>query len=120
MKGILFRSFLTLTLIGYGATAYSQTPGSEKKRVSSSAEIGGTRGTPNSQSRSGAPRVPSSLPESHIPPRSPDLGSPTFPLSPSIGPGSGLLGPEAGRAPSRLRSDTSKEHHKTGSGMKER
>jgi membrane fusion protein (multidrug efflux system) len=39
--------------------------------------------------------------ESHVPPRSPDLGSGRFPLAPSIGPGSGLLGPEAGRTPPR-------------------
>lgn len=39
-------------------------------------------------------------PESHVPPRSPDLGIPTSPLSPSTaGPGSGLLGLEAGRTP---------------------
>ncbi|WP_447601019.1 efflux RND transporter periplasmic adaptor subunit [Nitrospira sp. Nam80] len=44
-------------------------------------------------------------PSSFVPPRSPDLGSPRFPLSPSIGPGSGLLGPEGGRSPSRLRSE---------------
>ena len=48
-------------------------------------------------------------PRSLIPPRSPDLGSPRFPLSPSIGPGSGLLGPEAGRSPSRLRSGDNRE-----------
>lgn len=43
--------------------------------------------------------------ETLIPPRSPDLGRSTHPLAPSIGPGSGLLGPEGGRGPSRLRSD---------------
>jgi membrane fusion protein (multidrug efflux system) len=43
-------------------------------------------------------------PKSYVPPRSPDLGELYFPLSPSIGPGSGLLGPEAGRSPARLRS----------------
>jgi membrane fusion protein (multidrug efflux system) len=48
-------------------------------------------------------------PSSFVPPRSPDLGSPRFPLSPSIGPGSGLLGPEAGRSPSRLRSGDGRE-----------
>lgn len=38
--------------------------------------------------------------ESHVPPKSPDLGVPTNPLSPSTaGPGSGLLGVEAGRIP---------------------
>jgi len=34
--------------------------------------------------------------ESHVPPRSPDLGSTYFPLAPAIGPGSHGLGPEAG------------------------
>jgi membrane fusion protein (multidrug efflux system) len=49
--------------------------------------------------------VPRDLtPESHVPPRSPDLGAPTSPLSPSIGPGSGSLGPESGRSPTRFRS----------------
>jgi len=43
--------------------------------------------------------------ESQVPPRSPDLGRATTPLSPSIGPGSGLLGLESGRSPSRLRSN---------------
>ena len=44
------------------------------------------------------------VPSSFIPRRSPDLGATTDPLTPSIGPGSGSLGPEAGRSPSRLRS----------------
>jgi len=44
------------------------------------------------------------MPSSFVPRRSPDLGSATAPLTPSIGPGSGSLGPEAGRSPSRLRS----------------
>ena len=39
-------------------------------------------------------------PQSYIPPRSPDLGSAYFPLSPGIGPGSQRLGPEAGLPPS--------------------
>jgi membrane fusion protein (multidrug efflux system) len=47
-------------------------------------------------------------PSSFVPPRSPDLGSPRFPLSPSIGPGSGLLG-QGGRSPERLRSGPDKE-----------
>ena len=45
------------------------------------------------------------VPSSFVPRRSPDLGATTFPLTPSIGPRSGSLGPEAGRSPSRLRSD---------------
>jgi membrane fusion protein (multidrug efflux system) len=48
-------------------------------------------------------------PRSYVPSRSPDLGSARLPLSPSIGPGSGLLGPEGGRSPSRLRSGTGNE-----------
>lgn len=44
------------------------------------------------------------VPSSFVPRRSPDLGATTFPLTPSIGPGSGSLGPEAGRSSSRLRS----------------
>jgi hypothetical protein len=55
-------------------------------------------------------------PESYVPPRSPDLGALTAPLAPSIGPGSGLLGPDAGRSPSRLRSTTETERGGTGSG----
>jgi membrane fusion protein (multidrug efflux system) len=52
-------------------------------------------------------------PTSFIPPRSPDMGGPRFPLSPSIGPGSGLLGPEGGRSPSRLRSGPPGESGRT-------
>ena len=52
-------------------------------------------------------------PSSFVPSRSPDLGSSTFPLTPSIGPGSGLLGPEAGRSPSRLRSGEKEGERRT-------
>lgn len=45
------------------------------------------------------------LPSTFVPRRSPDMGVSTFPLAPSIGPGSGSLGPEAGRGGSRMRSD---------------
>jgi len=55
-------------------------------------------------------------PRSLVPPRSPDLGSPRFPLAPSIGPGSGLLGPEGGRGPARLRSGGEKENGRHTSG----
>jgi membrane fusion protein (multidrug efflux system) len=56
-------------------------------------------------------------PRSFVPPRSPDLGSPRFPLSPSIGPGSGSLGPEGGRSPSRFRSGDDKDHGRHPFGM---
>lgn len=51
---------------------------------------------------------------SQVPPRSPDLGRATQPLTPSIGPKSGLLGPESGRGPSRLRANMESE---VGSGV---
>ena len=43
------------------------------------------------------------LPNSFVPKRSPDMGVAAFPLTPSIGPGTGSLGPEAGRGASRMR-----------------
>src|SRR5688500_2631341 len=46
-------------------------------------------------------RVRDFTPESHVPYRSPDLGSAYSPLSPSIGPGSSSLGPAAGPDASR-------------------
>lgn len=42
-------------------------------------------------------------PRSYVPRHSPDMGNTSPPLTPSIGPGSGSLGPEGGRSPSRLR-----------------
>jgi membrane fusion protein (multidrug efflux system) len=53
------------------------------------------------RAREGNDRRPGSL----VPRRSPDLGATNFPLTPAIGPESGSLGPEAGRSPSRLKSD---------------
>ncbi len=75
----------------------------ERKRSSDVPGLTHPSGSPGGGRR---PEARDVTPESHVPPRSPDLGSPTAPLSPSIGPGSGLLGPEAGRGPSRLRSGT--------------
>lgn len=60
--------------------------------------------------KSGVPhRDLGAAPDSHVPSRSPELGASTVPLAPSIGPGSGLLGPEAGRSPARLRSHGGRE-----------
>lgn len=47
--------------------------------------------------------------KSYVPARKSDLGTPTTPLSSSIGPGSGSLGPEGGRSPARLRLDREAE-----------
>jgi hypothetical protein len=55
-------------------------------------------------------------PESHVPLRSPDLGSSYFPLSPSIGPGSSSLGPAAGPDASRRGSNTERELERNRSG----
>jgi len=52
---------------------------------------------------SGRPELFEHSPRSFVPRHSPDLGVSASPLAPSIGPGSGLLGPEGGRSPSRLR-----------------
>ncbi len=57
---------------------------------------------------------------SFVPRRSPDMGVATFPLTPSIGPGSGSLGPEAGRGASRLKSGLGMEEgsHASGAGRR--
>ena len=55
-------------------------------------------------------------PESHVPPRSPDLGSAYFPLSPSIGPGSSSLGPAAGPDASQRGSNTERDLERNRSG----
>lgn len=77
----------------------------------------GTGGPGSSSRMPDMPRVPDSptphirlfTPESHVPFRSPDLGSAYAPLSPSIGPGSSSLGPEAGPDASRRRPDTDQD-----------
>lgn len=51
-------------------------------------------------------------PRSLVPRHSPDLGVSASPLAPSIGPGSGLLGPEGGRSPSRLRLDLDQDRRR--------
>src|SRR5262245_8178715 len=114
MKNILLTSILTVTLVTDGAVVYSQARDSSSNRLLNREGTSDTANTPHSHSRLRDPSGPHSLPESHIPPRSPDLGSPTFPLSPSIGPGSGLLGPDAGIGPSRLRSGAESESNRSG------
>lgn len=86
----------------------------ENEAIGSATTVPGTDTTRGERGRqtpstmgSGFERLDHS-PSSFVPPRSPDLGSPRFPLSPSIEPGSGSLGPEGGRSPWRLRSGDDK------------
>lgn len=110
MKNTLLRSILTVTFLMYGAVVYGQTPDLYGNRRTTPTESPDITDVPNVHGESHTPRAPSALPDSHIPPRSPDLGSPTFPLSPSIGPGTGLLGPGSGPGPARLRSGHESEN----------
>lgn len=100
MKQVLTSSVMLIVLLMLTAPAQAQSRGVERTHQSRPSDMSGTMRTPGSLSE---PRF--SPPDSHIPARSPDLGSATLPLSPSIGPGSGLLGPESGRGPTRLRSE---------------
>ena len=101
MQQVLTGSIMLIALVVLTALAQAQSRGSESRHQAQPSDMPGTMRSPGSLSE---PRF--SPPDSHIPPRSPDLGSATSPLSPSIGPGSGLLGPESGRGPTRLRSGT--------------
>ena len=56
-------------------------------------------------------------PSSFVPRRSPDLGATAFPLTPSVGPDSKSLGPEAGRRPSQLKSEFGADEGRRASGI---
>ena len=56
-------------------------------------------------------------PSSFVPRRSPDLGATAFPLTPSVGPDSKSLGPEAGRRPSQLKSGFGADEGRRASGI---
>ena len=101
MKQILTNVVTLIAWIMLTTIAQAQSRGLESRQQARPFDRPGLTPTPGPLSR---PRF--TPPDSHVPPRSPDLGSATFPLSPSIGPGSGLLGPESGRGPMRLRSGT--------------
>lgn len=95
-----------ISLVFCSAIAQAQPPESDSLRQSAPLETSGMTRAPNSSWESWLNHGARDFrPESQVPPRSPDLGRATTPLSPSIGPGSGLLGPESGRSPSRLRSN---------------
>lgn len=101
MKQALTSSIMLIVLVVLTTLAQAQSRGVERPHQAQPSDGPGPMRSPGSLNE---PRF--SPPNSHIPPRSPDLGSATSPLSPSIGPGSGLLGPESGRGPTRLRSGT--------------
>mgnify|MGYP001557994349 CR=1 FL=1 len=106
MKHNILSTFLLISLVSWSAIVHAQSLGSTSTPQSAPSGTSGMTPAPRSSWEGwlnhGARDV---TPESHVPPRSPDLGRATAPLSPSIGPGSGLIGPEAGRSPSRLRSN---------------
>lgn len=111
MKDFTLESILILFLLTDSAAVLcGQTPDLYGNRPTNPSRPSDITGRSNAHSGPRPSPVPGALPESHIPPRSPDLGSPTFPLSPSIGPGSGLLGPESGPGPARLRSGHESEN----------
>ncbi len=117
MTPVMLGSVMLIALVAPTAVAHGQSRGSERTRQSSpvgTPDVAHTPGNPGGGFRHGER---GSTPESHVPPRSPDLGLPTFPLSPSIGPGSGSLGPEAGRGPSRPRSSAGPGNEGAAAGM---
>lgn len=104
MKHCRLSLFLLTSVVSCSAIAPVQVVGSDNTRQAATSGASGMTPAPESSWEGwinhGARGV---TPRSQVPPRSPDLGRATAPLSPSIGPGSGLIGPEAGRSPSRLR-----------------
>ena len=103
MKLIILSAVTLATVLIMPVWGHTQRLGSETTDRLDRLDSGTTR-IPDSQNHAPLHRHDNLTPQSHVPPRSPDLGEPYFPFSPSIGPGSGLLGPEAGRGPARLRS----------------
>jgi hypothetical protein len=102
----MLSTFLLISAVSCPAVAQGQSLGADNSRHANSIGTSGMTGTTGGSWESwlnhGARDV---TPESQVPARSPDLGRATAPLSPSIGPKSGLIGPEAGSSPSRLQSN---------------
>jgi hypothetical protein len=110
-------AFVFMSLVASPVVSQGQSLGSERIRPADPSASSDMMRTPGSSWEGGLNhRERDMTPKSYVPPRSPDLGTPTAPLSPSIGPGSGLLGPEAGRSPSRLRSNGGTDVGETGIG----
>jgi hypothetical protein len=108
MRLVLLSAVALAALFMLPASGHTQRLGSEPTDRTGRLDAGVTR-VPESPRSDLRHHEHDFTPESHVPPRSPDLGIPHSPLSPSIGPGSGLLGPEAGRGPARLRSGSERD-----------
>lgn len=114
MKHSILSTFLLILLMFCSAIAQAQPPESDSPWQSAPLGASGmTRAQGSSWEGWLNHGARDFTPESQVPPRSPDLGRATAPLSPSIGPGSGLLGPESGRSPSRLRSNMETDRGRT-------
>ncbi len=99
-------TFVLMLLFASPAVAQDQPRGLERTSPTGPSDSSDVRRPPRSSWEAWLDHgAREGLSKSSVPPRSPDLGGPTAPLSPSIGPGSGLLGPEGGRSPARLRSE---------------
>ena len=106
MKHSILSTFLLISLVPWSAVAHAQSLGSAGTRQSAPSGTSGMPPAPRSSWEGWLNHgVRDVTPELHVPPRSPDLGRATAPLSPSIGPGSGLIGPEGGSDPLRRRSN---------------
>src|SRR6478752_1777073 len=100
MQYVLTSSIMLMALVMLAAIGQGQSRGVDSNRHINSSDLSGKMREPNSLGPASSPGgTKFQPPASHVPSRSPDLGSPTSPLSPSIGPGSGLLGPESGSGP---------------------
>ena len=99
-------TFLLISVVSCSAIVHAQSLGSESTRHATSSGASGLARAPESSWEMWLTHeVRDFTPESYVPPRSPNLGGAMAPLSPSIGPGSGLIGPEGGNSPSELRSN---------------
>lgn len=107
---------LLISLVSCSAIAHAQSFGLDSTHQTTSSEASGmTRASRSSWEGWLTHGARDFTPESHVPSQSLDLGAATSPRSPSIGPGSGLLGPEAGRGPARIRSDEDRDFDGTAS-----
>lgn len=119
-KPVMLSTAVLVGCVALATVAHGQSLRSDRKEQVQSSEKPGMSRAPSASGGELRYRERDSGPSSDVPPRSPDLGSATVPLSPSIGPGSGLLGPQAVPSPSRLRSTAEQERGRAGTGKERR